>query len=90
MAKKNTKTRRQSAKARAAEKLGPTEDAPEAAPGPSTAAERAGRGDWRDGGNKTLQAHADMLIAEAGRMRADEVPADVQAAVRSLRKWRSK
>jgi hypothetical protein len=39
--------------------------------------------------SKTLQAHADMLIAEVSRMRVDTVPADVQAAVRSLRKWRS-
>lgn len=86
---KNTKTKRQSVNARIAEKLGDgealgdsedvsgsqIEDAPESAPPVE---------------GKVLQSLADMLIAEAARMRADEVPADVQAAVRSLRKWRAK
>ena len=39
--------------------------------------------------NKVLMAMADGLIAEVARMRADTIPADVQAAVRSLRKWRA-
>ena len=39
--------------------------------------------------NKALMAMADGLIGEVARMRADTVPADVQAAVRSLRKWRA-
>jgi hypothetical protein len=67
---------------------GKPEDANEAAP--RKVADMAGRDVTPPVGNKTLQALADMLIAEVGRMRIDTVPTDVQSAIRALQKWRSK